>query len=270
MPRSFTLAWPVITTMGTESIFAVRMPVMVLVAPGPEVTRTTPGSPARRGQSRPPCAWRPARGASGPAGWESRPGRRTAGWPRRRETEDVLHPLLLQYVHHCLGAREGALRLCISHVSNPLSSPVPRASKYLPGRAKNKHIRVDSPRAKRYDGRTYELVQGMAVRGSPEDPGPPLPNREDRRCRGDRVWALGPSAHRHLRRGGPHLLRPPGAGRHGAAGHAEDHRFFRRHGRLAGGSEKPSQPPDAAGAPRASPSPPSRTLSARRSPSRTT
>ena len=35
--------WPVITTSGIESISASTMPVTALVAPGPEVTSTTPG-----------------------------------------------------------------------------------------------------------------------------------------------------------------------------------------------------------------------------------
>ena len=34
--------------IGTESMWAVRMPVMVLVAPGPEVTSTTPARPVAR------------------------------------------------------------------------------------------------------------------------------------------------------------------------------------------------------------------------------
>ena len=36
---------PEITTIGIESINAVAIPVMALVAPGPEVTNTTPGFP---------------------------------------------------------------------------------------------------------------------------------------------------------------------------------------------------------------------------------
>jgi hypothetical protein len=42
------MVWPVMTTMGTESMCAVMMPVMVLVAPGPLVTSTTPGLPVTR------------------------------------------------------------------------------------------------------------------------------------------------------------------------------------------------------------------------------
>ena len=34
--------WPVITTIGIESMYAVAMPVTALVTPGPEVTRATP------------------------------------------------------------------------------------------------------------------------------------------------------------------------------------------------------------------------------------
>ena len=40
--------WPDSTTMGMESMKAVAMPVMALVAPGPEVTSTTPGLPVDR------------------------------------------------------------------------------------------------------------------------------------------------------------------------------------------------------------------------------
>ena len=40
--------WPVITTMGTESICAVAMPVTRLVAPGPEVPKQTPTLPVAR------------------------------------------------------------------------------------------------------------------------------------------------------------------------------------------------------------------------------
>ena len=39
---------PVSTIMGTESIIAVSKPVTVLVAPGPDVTSTTPGRPVAR------------------------------------------------------------------------------------------------------------------------------------------------------------------------------------------------------------------------------
>ena len=40
--------WPVITTMGIESINASVRPVTALVAPGPEVTSATPGLPEER------------------------------------------------------------------------------------------------------------------------------------------------------------------------------------------------------------------------------
>ena len=39
---------PVITTIGIESISASVMPVTALVAPGPDVTSTTPGLPVER------------------------------------------------------------------------------------------------------------------------------------------------------------------------------------------------------------------------------
>ena len=35
-------------TIGIESIYAVAMPVMALVAPGPDVTNTVPGIPVAR------------------------------------------------------------------------------------------------------------------------------------------------------------------------------------------------------------------------------
>ena len=115
------------TTMGTESIWAVRMPVMVLVAPGPEVTSTTPGSP--RGARVPVRHVGGAllvpgedeldrgidqgieQGDGGPAG----------------QAEDVLHPLLLKHVHHGLGARASSsaslslpwLRLVLKYSSKP-------------------------------------------------------------------------------------------------------------------------------------------------------
>jgi hypothetical protein len=40
--------WPVSTTSGIESISASVRPVTALVAPGPEVTSTTPGLPVER------------------------------------------------------------------------------------------------------------------------------------------------------------------------------------------------------------------------------
>jgi hypothetical protein len=40
--------WPVRTTIGIESISASVRPVTAFVAPGPEVTRTTPGLPVAR------------------------------------------------------------------------------------------------------------------------------------------------------------------------------------------------------------------------------
>ena len=40
--------WPVMATMGTESIMAPAMPVARLVAPGPEVAVQTPTLPVAR------------------------------------------------------------------------------------------------------------------------------------------------------------------------------------------------------------------------------
>ena len=47
-PIRWVGTWPVITTSGMESIRASTMPVTALVAPGPEVTSTTPGLPVER------------------------------------------------------------------------------------------------------------------------------------------------------------------------------------------------------------------------------
>ena len=48
LPSIGVMVWPVSTIIGTESISAVSRPVTVLVAPGPEVTSTTPGLPVAR------------------------------------------------------------------------------------------------------------------------------------------------------------------------------------------------------------------------------
>ena len=40
--------WPVMITIGIESMYAVAMPVTALVTPGPEVTSATPTSPVAR------------------------------------------------------------------------------------------------------------------------------------------------------------------------------------------------------------------------------
>ena len=47
-PISAVGTCPVITTIGIESISASAMPVTTLVAPGPDVTSTTPGLPVER------------------------------------------------------------------------------------------------------------------------------------------------------------------------------------------------------------------------------
>src|SRR5919206_5118602 len=41
-PMACVGTWPVITTIGMESMYAVAMPVTALVTPGPEVTSATP------------------------------------------------------------------------------------------------------------------------------------------------------------------------------------------------------------------------------------
>jgi hypothetical protein len=48
VPIRLVGTWPVMTTIGMESSQASVMPVTALVAPGPEVTRTTPGLPLDR------------------------------------------------------------------------------------------------------------------------------------------------------------------------------------------------------------------------------
>ena len=47
-PRLDTVTLPVMATSGTESIYAVAMPVTRLVAPGPDVARQTPVLPVAR------------------------------------------------------------------------------------------------------------------------------------------------------------------------------------------------------------------------------
>ena len=48
LPMTGVGTWPVSTTIGIESMWAVAMPVTALVAPGPEVTRATPQRPVAR------------------------------------------------------------------------------------------------------------------------------------------------------------------------------------------------------------------------------
>ena len=48
VPREALPTWPAITMTGVESTIASATPVMTLVAPGPEVTITTPGFPVAR------------------------------------------------------------------------------------------------------------------------------------------------------------------------------------------------------------------------------
>ncbi len=53
---------PEITTSGIESLYAVAMPVIALVAPGPEVTSATPTLPLTRAYASAAwtaaCSWR--------------------------------------------------------------------------------------------------------------------------------------------------------------------------------------------------------------------
>ena len=48
VPRAPEGTWPLMTTTGVESVIASATPVMTLVAPGPEVTSTTPVRPLTR------------------------------------------------------------------------------------------------------------------------------------------------------------------------------------------------------------------------------
>ncbi len=48
VPRSCDGTWPVMATIGIESIIAVAMPVTRLVAPGPLVATATPTLPLAR------------------------------------------------------------------------------------------------------------------------------------------------------------------------------------------------------------------------------
>ena len=61
-PIIFVGTCPVKTTSGIESMCAVAIPVTVFVAPGPDVTRTTPGFPVARAYPSAiwvaPCSWR--------------------------------------------------------------------------------------------------------------------------------------------------------------------------------------------------------------------
>ena len=45
LPISLVVTWPVMATMGMESIMASTRPVVRLVAPGPEVAQQTPTLP---------------------------------------------------------------------------------------------------------------------------------------------------------------------------------------------------------------------------------
>ena len=48
LPINARPTWPVMATIGTESIYAVIIPVTRFVAPGPEVARHTPTLPDTR------------------------------------------------------------------------------------------------------------------------------------------------------------------------------------------------------------------------------
>ena len=48
LPISLVGTWPVMATMGIESIMASTSPVVRLVAPGPEVAQQTPTLPVAR------------------------------------------------------------------------------------------------------------------------------------------------------------------------------------------------------------------------------
>ena len=48
LPMSLLVTWPVMATIGMESIMASTRPVTRLVAPGPEVAQQTPTLPVAR------------------------------------------------------------------------------------------------------------------------------------------------------------------------------------------------------------------------------
>ena len=48
LPMSLVETWPVMATIGMESIMASTRPVVRLVAPGPEVAQQTPTLPVAR------------------------------------------------------------------------------------------------------------------------------------------------------------------------------------------------------------------------------
>ena len=62
LPIRWVATWPVMQTIGVESIKAFVSPVTQLVAPGPEVTMTTPTLPVERAYPSAaciaPCSWR--------------------------------------------------------------------------------------------------------------------------------------------------------------------------------------------------------------------
>ena len=62
VPIAVEATWPVITTMGIESIAASASGVTMLVAPGPLVTMATPGRPVTwaypSAMCPAPCSWR--------------------------------------------------------------------------------------------------------------------------------------------------------------------------------------------------------------------
>ena len=108
VPIRWVGTWPVITTSGMESIRASTMPVTALVAPGPEVTSTTPGLAGR------------ARIALGGVGRALLVAHQDVAQARlveegvidrqhraARIAEEVGHPLVDQGPHDHLGAGEG-------------------------------------------------------------------------------------------------------------------------------------------------------------------
>jgi len=125
---------PVKTTTGMESMYAVAMPVTVLVAPGPEVTRTTPGLPEAlaypSAMCTAPCSWRTSiwlRGSSKSTSYMGRtapPGKpKMVSTPSfRRHSMNILAPVIFStsaFIFFLTG---------ISMSFNPIISRPPRCT----------------------------------------------------------------------------------------------------------------------------------------------
>jgi hypothetical protein len=93
-------------------------------------------------------------------------------------------------------------------------------------------------------------VHRMALRRSPAHSRPPAEARPHHRDHRNRLRPVGAPAPRHLRRGGPHLVRAAGAEDGRAACRVEADRLLRRHGRPPRSAAERAEPRDAEAAPR--------------------